>query len=133
MAPYQAMVQRLEDYFEELTIEYTQRLENRHANALATFDEESTNMTILKRSSPITQLLQKEFATDTPKEEDWWLLLKESLMNTERGADLRDLKDYTLVVGELYQRLLEGVLARCISLEEAQKELAEVHEKTCCL
>uniref|UniRef100_A0A2N9ED87 RNA-directed DNA polymerase n=1 Tax=Fagus sylvatica TaxID=28930 RepID=A0A2N9ED87_FAGSY len=35
--------------------------------------------------------------------------------------------------GELYRRLPGGVLARCISLEEAKKKLAEVHERTCCL
>jgi ribonuclease HI len=139
LAPYRAMAQRLEDYFEELTIEYTQRSDNRHADALATlgsksiFDGESTDVTILKRSSPITQLLHEEFAAKPPQEEDWRLPLKESLTNPERGADLRDFKDYTLVAGELYRRLPGGVLARCISSKEAKKKLAEVHERTCCL
>ena len=36
LAPYRAMTQRLKDYFEELTIEYTQRSDNRHADTLAT-------------------------------------------------------------------------------------------------
>ena len=35
-APYRAMAQRLEDHFDELTIEHTQRLDNRHVDALAT-------------------------------------------------------------------------------------------------
>jgi hypothetical protein len=131
------MAQRLEDYFEELTIEYTQRSDNRHADALATlgsksiFDGKSTDVTILKRSSPITQLLHEEFAAKPPQEEDWRLPLKESLTNPERGADLRDFKDYTLVAGELYRRLPRGVLARCISAKEAKKKLAKVHERTC--
>uniref|UniRef100_A0A2N9F0E4 Uncharacterized protein n=1 Tax=Fagus sylvatica TaxID=28930 RepID=A0A2N9F0E4_FAGSY len=87
LAPYQAMAQRLEDYFEELTIEYTQRSDNRHTNVLATlgsksiFDGESADVTILKRSSPITQLLHEEFAAEPPQEEDWRLPLKESLTN----------------------------------------------------
>ena len=65
LAPYQVMAQRLEDHFNELTIEHMRRLDNRHANALATlgskimFEGESTKVTILKRSIPITQLLQK--------------------------------------------------------------------------
>ena len=65
LAPYQAMTQRLEDHFNELTIEHTQRLDNHHAGALATlgskimFEGESTKVTILKRSIPITQLLQE--------------------------------------------------------------------------
>ena len=35
LAPYQVMAQRLEDHFNELTIEHTQRLDNCHADALA--------------------------------------------------------------------------------------------------
>uniref|UniRef100_A0A2N9EZU9 RNA-directed DNA polymerase n=1 Tax=Fagus sylvatica TaxID=28930 RepID=A0A2N9EZU9_FAGSY len=46
-------------------------------------------------------------------------------------ADLREIKDYTLISGDLYRRLPGGVLARCISLEEAKEKLPEVHEKTC--
>ena len=82
LAPYRAMAQRLEDYFEELTIEYTQRSDNCHTNALANlgsksiFDGESTDVTILKRSSPITQLLHEELAAEPPQEEDWRLPLK---------------------------------------------------------
>jgi hypothetical protein len=70
------MTQRLEDYFKKLTIEYTHRSDNRHANMLATlgskstFDGESTYVTILKRSSPITQLLHEEFAAEPLQEED---------------------------------------------------------------
>ena len=108
LAPYRAMTQRLKDYFEELTIEHTQRSNNRHADALATlgsksiFDGESTDVTILKRSSPITQLLHEEFAAEPPQEEDWRLPLKESLMNSKRGAKLRDFKDYTLEIGRAH-------------------------------
>ena len=65
LAPYQAMAQRLEDHSNKLTIEHMQRLDNHHADALATlgskimFEGESTKVTILKRSIPITQLLQE--------------------------------------------------------------------------
>jgi hypothetical protein len=47
------------------------------------------------------------------------------------AADLREIKDYTLISGDLYRRLLGGVLARCIGIEEAKEKLPEVHEKTC--
>uniref|UniRef100_A0A2N9G206 Integrase catalytic domain-containing protein n=1 Tax=Fagus sylvatica TaxID=28930 RepID=A0A2N9G206_FAGSY len=50
-------------------------------------------------------LLHEEFAVEPPQEEDWRLPLKESLTNPERGVNLRDFKDYTLVAGELYRRL----------------------------
>ena len=60
LAPYQAMAHRLKDHFAELTIELMQRLNNHHTDALATlrskimFEGESTKVTILKRSIPIT-------------------------------------------------------------------------------
>ena len=44
---------------------------------------------------------------------------------------LKVLKDYALVRGELYCRMLGGVLSRCVGQEEAQKKLKEVHDKTC--
>ena len=52
-------------------------------------------------------------------------------MSTVVAANLREIKDYTLIFGNLYRRLPEGVLARCISIEEAKERLPEVHEKTC--
>jgi hypothetical protein len=36
-----------------------------------------------------------------------------------------------LITGDLYRRLPGGVLARCVSLQEAAKKLTEVHEKSC--
>ena len=51
-------------------------------------------------------------------------------MNEEDAAELKVLKDYALVRGELYCRMPEGVLSRCVVQEEAQRKLKEVHEKT---
>jgi hypothetical protein len=59
------------------------------------------------------------------------VLIKAKHMSFAVVADLREIKDYTLISGDLYRRLLGGVLARCISMEEAKEKLLEVHEKTC--
>uniref|UniRef100_A0A2N9I1I7 Integrase catalytic domain-containing protein n=1 Tax=Fagus sylvatica TaxID=28930 RepID=A0A2N9I1I7_FAGSY len=56
---------------------------------------------------------------------------KAKLMSPEGRADLKTLKDYVLIAGDLYRRLPGGVLARCVSLQEAAKKLTEVHEKSC--
>ena len=40
-------------------------------------------------------------------------------MNEEDAAELKVLKDYALVRGELYRRMLCGVLSRCVGQEEA--------------
>jgi hypothetical protein len=46
-------------------------------------------------------------------------------------ADLKILKDYVLIAGDVYRRLPGGVLARCVSFREAVNKLTEVHEKSC--
>ena len=51
-------------------------------------------------------------------------------MSLEGVADLKTLKDYVLIAGDVYRRLPGGVLARCVSLQEAAKKLTEVHKKS---
>ena len=46
-------------------------------------------------------------------------------------VELKALKDYTLVKGELYRRMPRGILSRCVRQEEAQRKLREVHDGTC--
>ena len=106
-------------------------------NALTTlgsqiaFEGEEMDVTICKKTEPITELLKKEFEELFPDQEDWRVPIKAKLMSPAVVADLREIKDYTLIFGDLYRRLLGGVLAWCINMEEAKKKLLEVHEKTC--
>ena len=46
-------------------------------------------------------------------------------------ADLKTLKDYTLMKGELYRRMSGGILSRCVGQEGALRKLKEVHGRTC--
>uniref|UniRef100_A0A2N9IMP1 Integrase catalytic domain-containing protein n=1 Tax=Fagus sylvatica TaxID=28930 RepID=A0A2N9IMP1_FAGSY len=89
------------------------------------------NVTICKKIEPITESLKKEFEELSSDQEDWQAPIKAKLMSPVVAADLREIKDYTLISGDLYRRLPGGVLARCISIEEAKERLPEVHEKTC--
>jgi hypothetical protein len=89
------------------------------------------DVTICKKTQPIVELLKKEFEELSPDQEDWRAPIKTKLISPTTMADLREIKDYTLISGDLYKRLPEGVLVRCISLEEAKEKLPEVHEKTC--
>ena len=52
-------------------------------------------------------------------------------MKEEDAAELKALKDYALVRGELYRRMPGGVLFRCVGRVEAQRRLKDVHDKTC--
>ena len=44
---------------------------------------------------------------------------------------LKALKDNALVKGELYHKMLGGILSRCVGQEEAQRKLREIHDRTC--
>jgi ribonuclease HI len=137
LAPYRALAQKLEAKFSTFEIEHAQRNENRYADALATlgsqiaFEGEEMDVTICKKAKPITESLKKEFEELSQDQEDWRAPIKAKLMSSAVTADLREIKDYTLISGDLYRRLPGGVLARCISIEEAKEKLPDVHEKTC--
>jgi hypothetical protein len=96
-----------------------------------TFEGEEMDVTICKRVEPITESLKKEFEESSSDQEDWRAPIKAKLVSPTVTADLKEIKDYTLISGDLYRRLPGGVLARCISLKEAKERLPEVHEKTC--
>ena len=57
--------------------------------------------------------------------------LKAKLVSPVVATDFKEIKDYTLISGELYRRLPRGILAHCISIQEAKRRLIEIHEKTC--
>lgn len=46
------------------------------------------------------------------------------------AAKLKAIKDYILIKGELYCRVLKGILPRCVGHEEAQRKLEEVYSRT---
>ena len=48
----------------------------------------------------------------------------------KRRRDLKTLKDYTLVKGELYRKMPGGILSRCVGQEKVQRNLKEVHDRT---
>uniref|UniRef100_A0A2N9IB95 RNA-directed DNA polymerase n=1 Tax=Fagus sylvatica TaxID=28930 RepID=A0A2N9IB95_FAGSY len=137
LAPYRALAQKFEARFSTFEIEHAQRNENRYADALATlgsqiaFEGEEMDVTICRKVSPITETLRNEFEELSQDQEDWRALIKAKLMSPADTADLREIKDYTLISGDLYRRLPGGVLARCISLEEAKERLPKIHETTC--
>ena len=64
----------------------------------------------------ITNLLREKFKEQNLDAEDWWTPMKAKLMSRECVADLKVLKDYVLIAGDLYRRLPGGVLTRCVNL-----------------
>ena len=52
-------------------------------------------------------------------------------MKEEDVAELKTVKDYVLMKGELYCKMLGGILSRCLRHDEAYRKLEEVQSKTC--
>ena len=73
----------------------------------------------------------KERFQEEHYEGDWWIPIREALTEEEDTAELKILKDYALVRGELYRRMPGRVLSKCVGQEEAERKLKEVHNKTC--
>ena len=76
------------------------------------------------------EMLKERFQKER-YEEDWRIPIKEVLIKEEDMAELKALKDYALVKGELYCKMPRGILSRCVGQEEAQRRLREVHDRTC--
>uniref|UniRef100_A0A2N9EHJ1 Integrase catalytic domain-containing protein n=1 Tax=Fagus sylvatica TaxID=28930 RepID=A0A2N9EHJ1_FAGSY len=137
LALYRVLAKKLEEKFDTFEISHAMRCKNRYADALATlgsqvsFEGSKVDVTIDKRSMPITDLLREKFKEQNLDAEDWRTPIKAKLISPEGVADLKVLKDYVLIAGDLYRRLPGGVLARCVNVQEAAKKLIEVHEKCC--
>ena len=82
------------------------------------FEGDSTRIEVSKRKESIIEMLKERFQ-DKQCEEDWRIPIREALMKERDAAELKVLKDYALVRGELYHRMPGGVLSRCIGQEKA--------------
>ena len=82
------------------------------------FEGDSTRVEIREREESIIEVLKERFQEEQC-EGDWRISIKETLMKEEDAAELKALKDYTLVKGELYRRMPGGVLSRCVGRVEA--------------
>ena len=77
------------------------------------FEGDSTRVEVSKRKESITEMLKERFQEEQC-EGNWRISIKEALMKEEDIVELKVLKDYTLVRGELYCRMPGGVLSRCV-------------------
>ena len=109
----------MEKKFSTFEIEHAPRNENQFADALATlgsqivFEGNNIRVVVSKREESIIEVL-KERSREEWCEGDWWIPIREVLMKGEGVAELKVLKDYALVRGELYRKMPSGVLSRCM-------------------
>ena len=105
----------MEEKFSTFEIEHTPRNENWFADALATlgsqimFKGDNTRVVVSKRKESIIEMLKERFQEEQC-EGDWRFTIREALMKEEDAVELKVLKDYALVRGELYRRMPGGIL-----------------------
>ena len=94
LALYRALAQKLEEKFDTFEISHAMRCENRYADALATlgsqvsFEGSKVDVTIDKRSMPITDLLREKFKEQNLDVEDWCTPIKAKLVSPEGAQRL---------------------------------------------
>ena len=75
--------------------------------------------------------MQEKFQEKQECEEDLRVPIKEALLKEGDLTNLKTLKDYVLMKGELYHKMPEGILSVCVRHKKAQRKLKEVHGRTC--
>ena len=65
------------------------------------------------------------------KQWDWRSEIKEKMKEAGPRGSIKELRDYTLIKGELYRRLPGGILSRCINKKEGKLRLEELHTQAC--
>ena len=117
-------------------MEYAQRSKNWFVDALATlesqirFKGESTLIKVSKQQNSIIGTLKRMFPKEL-EQEDWRDEIKKEIGKLEHSESIKELKDYTLIEGELYRRLPGGILSRCINEKEGELKLEELHSQVC--
>ena len=109
----------MEEKFSTFEIEHAPRNENQFADALVAlglqiiYEGDSTRIEVGKRKESIIETLKERFQEEQC-EGDWRIPIREALVKEEDAAELKVLKDYAMVKGQLYHRTPGGVLYRCI-------------------
>ena len=126
----------MEHKFLTFSVKYAQRSKNWFADALATlgsqipFKGESTLIKVRKLQNSIIGTLKRMFPEEL-EQEDGRDEIKREIGKLEHGGSIKELKDYTLIEGELYRRLPGGILSRCINEKEGKLKLEELHSQVC--
>ena len=82
------------------------------------FERDNTRVVVNKREESIIEVLKERFLEERC-EGDCRIPIREALIKGKGAAELKLLKDYTMMRGELYCRMPSGVLFRCVGQDEA--------------
>ena len=126
--------QRLEQEFLTFSVEYAQRSENRFTDVLAILGSQvpfkGTLIRVSKQEHSIIRILEKMFPEEL-EQQDWRNEVKEKIKEAGHGGSIKELRDYTLIEGQLYRRLPGRILSRCINEKEGKLRLEKLHKQVC--
>ena len=95
------------------------------------FKGSSARIEVNKQRESIIEILHERFQEKQVCEGDWRVPIKEALLKKGDVTELKTLKDYVLMKGELYCKMLGGILSRCVEHKETQRKPKEVYSRTC--
>ena len=85
---------------------------------------------VSKQEHSIIGILKNMFSKE-PEWQDWRNEVKEKIKEAGHGGSIKELRDYTLIEGELYKRLPGGIILRCINEKKGKLRLEELHSQVC--
>ena len=94
------------------------------------FKGRDTLVRVSKQEHSIIGILKKMFPKE-PEHQDWRNEVKEKIKEAGHEGSIKELRDSTLIEGELYRRLPEGILSRYINEKEGKLRLEELHSQVC--
>ncbi|KAL5538545.1 hypothetical protein UlMin_045352 [Ulmus minor] len=130
LAKYRTKAQQILQNFQGYRLEHVVRSQNRYADVLATL---ASKMDVRKDQHAVITVEAKgimEAGPSNMKEDDWIVSIKSKLMEGKM-ADYKTVHHFHIEEGTLYFKAPTGVLARCLSKEEASCKVKEVHEQVC--
>ena len=71
-----------------------------------------------KYEHSIVRILQGMYPQES-KQSDWRSEIKEKMKKAKPEGNIKKLKNYTQIEGELYRRMPKGILSRCINEKES--------------
>ena len=146
LAPYQARIDEVAQFFDQVTYLHLPREENQFADALAKLaalinmpdNMNEMPLCIERRSEPA--YIHHLTGDEQSSEEPWFQTILDFKLNGTYPPDIdkrgqRAIRllasQYLLMQGELYKRTPLGVNLRCLDHSQAQKVMEEVHDGEC--
>ncbi|KAL5558258.1 hypothetical protein UlMin_034469 [Ulmus minor] len=130
LTKYRTKAQQILQSFQTFQFEHIPRSQNRYADALATLasriDDQEVNRAIIVVEAKDYGMTQMPCSP-----EDQWIRDIKAKLSAGKISDYKLIWQFHIENGVLYYKSPTGVLARCVSKQEAERRVEEVHSQIC--